>query len=249
MMRSTTKPPFNMTSKLPTSLKTPFNLAIALTLLLSPLSAFAQQPTQPRQSPSVSEATQRLTKMFSADIQKTLNACTNQGLVNLVRGADQDGSVICGDGSRNSPVQFNGYVSTLSDILAAGGLVGLRTAMQKSDTQIKPEMVAAYLSSQDGVTTLKSLLKKGLTDINLVPRPSVDFLVDKVVQRLTPVLKDPKVLETVLGTATQYAQVVQNFCSPPGMSIEQVKKLVPGLTSVQIYAICVQESGLAQEII
>jgi len=248
MIRFTANPTSTMISKLQILLKTPLNIALALALLLSPLSAFAQKPPQPRQRPSASEATQRLMKMFSVDIQKTLSACADQGLVNLASGADQDGSVICGDGARGSSVQFNTYVSTLSDVLAAGGLVGLRTAMQ-ADPKIKPEMIAAYLGSQDGVRTLRGLLKQGLTDINLVPQPSVDFLVDKVVQRLTPVLKDATVLGGLLGTGTQYSQVVQNFCSPPGMSIEQIKKIVPGLTSVQVYAICVQESGLAQEIL
>jgi hypothetical protein len=43
--------------------------------------------------------------------------------------------------------------------------------------------------------------------------------------------------------------VVDNFCTAPGMSVDQAQQQTPGLTSIQLYAICVQESGMADEML
>ncbi|MEB3336651.1 MAG: hypothetical protein VKJ46_04255 [Leptolyngbyaceae bacterium] len=228
-------------------------IALSLGIILEAPPAFAK-PARPARSLKTetppSAATQRLMQMFSSDIQQTLNACFNQGKVNLAAGADRDGSVICGDKSRNSPVTFSSYVNTLSDVLAAGGLIGFRTAL-KSDPTVNPTLIAAVLSSSEGATLIRGTLKKGLATLNVVPRgstASVNFLVDRVMQRLTPILQDPNNLNNLLGTPKQYTQVVENFCNPPGMSLSQIRVLVPGLKPVQVYSICVQESGLADEI-
>ncbi|NJR40852.1 MAG: hypothetical protein HC781_20940 [Leptolyngbyaceae cyanobacterium CSU_1_4] len=55
-------------------------------------------------------------------------------------------------------------------------------------------------------------------------------------------------MTTLVGTTEQYGQVVSNFCSTPGMSITQAQQTIPGLSSIQLYAVCVQESGLAEEL-
>jgi hypothetical protein len=231
----------------------PTGIAMSLGMVLYALPSLAQpaRPVRPlRTTPPSSAANQRLMQMFSLEIQQTLNACSNQDGVNLAAGADRDESVICGDKSRNSPVTFNNYVNTLSDVLAAGGLIGFRTAL-KLDANVNPSQVAEVLSSREGATLIRGTLQKELATLNLVPRgstASINFLVDRVMQRLTPVLQDPSRLNNLLGTSTQYTQVVENFCNPPGMSLSQIRMLVPGLKPVQVYSICVQESGLADEI-
>lgn len=188
-------------------------------------------------------------QMFSPEIQQVLGACAQQGKVNLAAGADTDGSVVCGDRSRTSPVQFNEYVNTLSDILAAGGLIGFRTALL-SDPRVTPQMISTALNTGQGSALLRRLLEQGFSGLNLVYQgstESVSFLTDRVMQRFIPLLKTPNSLQNLLGTPSQYSQVVENFCNPPGMSIRQARALVPGLSSVQMYAICVQESGLTDE--
>ncbi len=78
--------------------------------------------------------------MFSSDIQTTLNACAKQGGVNLAAGADRDGSIICGNGWRKSPIKFTTYVSTLTDLHSAAFLLAFRAGI-KSNPGYKPELL------------------------------------------------------------------------------------------------------------
>ncbi|OLP17737.1 hypothetical protein BST81_15575 [Leptolyngbya sp. 'hensonii'] len=199
---------------------------------------------------AASLAIQRLQKMFSPAIQSVLKACQEEGKVDLAAGADQDGSVICGNGSRNSTVLFSEFVTTYSDIVAASGLIGLQTLL-KDNPRLKPETIITLLNTPNGKTALRSQLRKVITQSELVAKSSpqsVNLLTDKVIQRVEPSLKSPSTFKQVLGTSDQYRRVVENFCTPPGMPVKQAQTMVPGLSSVQLYAICVQESGLAEEI-
>jgi len=218
-------------------------LSLAVTLF-SPLAAVAE-PLQVAQF----TATQRLMEMFSPEIQATVNACVEQGKVNLAAGAAPDGSVVCGDGSPEPAVAYTNYVNTVSDILAASALVGVRAAIS-NDPRVSPEMITAYLASAEGNTTLRNVIEAAIQQNQLFPAEStesVTLLSDAVMQRLVPTLSNPNSLTTLLGTSEQYAQVVSNFCTAPGMSVSQAQSTVPGLSAIQLYAICIQESGVADE--
>lgn len=208
--------------------------------------ALAATPASLADSP----AAQKLNKMFSPKIQQVLNTCGQQGSVNLSAGADKDGSVICANGDKNSPVKFNDYVSTVSDFLSASFLVGVRAALN-SYPGAQMEMVTSYLTTADGKASLQEALTNAITTSGLVPpnsQKSVTFLVDRVMQRSLPILQSTGKFSNLLGSTAQYRQVADKFCKPPGMTVEQAKGLAPQLDAVQIYAICIQESGLSDEV-
>jgi hypothetical protein len=197
-----------------------------------------------------SPAAQKLNKMFSPQIQQVLNSCSQQGSVNLSAGADKDGSVICANGERNSPVKFNDYVSTVSDFLSASFLVGVRAALN-SYPGAQMDMVTSYLATSEGKASLQEALRNAIATSGLVPQnsqQSVTFLVNRVMQRSLPILQNTNKFTNLLGSTEQYRKVAKNFCTPPGMTVQQAKGLVPQLDPVQIYAICVQESGLSDEV-
>ncbi len=198
-------------------------------------------------SSQAATANQRLDGMFSLDIQQTLTVCAEQKLVNIAAGSDADGSVICGDGFRNSAVQFTDYMNTISDFLAAAFLVGFRTAY-KNDSNLTPpqqaEMLALF-STSSGRTFIRQALEHNLIESNLVSKGStrsLSLLVDSILQRSLPILKNSNSLENLFGTPNQYKLVVEKFCTLPGMSVTQAK-MVSKLNSIQLYAICIQESG------
>lgn len=185
------------------------------------------------------------------DIQTILGACGQQGFVDLDAGADNDGSVICLDGSRNSGVAFSDYQNSLLDMSSASFMVGIQTGMRNSQ-QVTPEMMAQIWGSPQGIELLRNILKGYLTQNNVLPASwgsSVDWLVEGVVERSLPLLQDAQVLSNLYGSSTQYQQVVNNFCSPQGRSISQVQQMTPGLSTLQLYAICLKESGFAEELV
>lgn len=213
------------------------------------LALFFNLPSQAQpKSLQASTAIQGLEQMFSLDIQNTLNACTEQKLVNIAAGADGDGSVICGNEFRNSPVKFTDYMNTSSDFLAAGFLVGFRTAYTSDSRLTQPEkaqMLALFLTPS-GKTFLRQMLEQELTESQIVvkgSKRSLSLLVNDIMRRSLPVLEKNR-LENLLGTPNQYKLVVEKFCTSPGMSATQAKTLVPGLSSMQLYAICIQESKI-----
>lgn len=218
---------------------------------LSTLVTFSLPSGAAESSQPASAAMQRLTQMFSPEIQKTLNACRDKGQVNLAAGASSTGSVVCGDGATQADVPFQSYVGTISDILTASSLVGLHSVMQK-DARVTPEMLATFLNSQQGSSVLRSAVEAAITRSGLVATnapQSAAVLTEQVINRLMPTMQQTNNLQTLLGTDNQYRQVVQNFCTSPGMSVEQAQQQVPGLSPVQLYAICIQESGMANEML
>lgn len=209
---------------------------------------FLGEPSQAQPKPPHSTAPQGLVGMFSLDIQKTLNACAEQKLVNIAAGADGDGSVICGNEFRNSPVQFTDYINTSSDFLAAGFLVGFRSAYTSDSSLTPPEkaqMLALFLTSS-GKTFLRQMLEQELAESQIVLKGStrsLSLLVNDIMWRSLPVLKNQNQLENLLGTPNQYKLVVEKFCTSPGMPVAHAKT-VSKLSSVQLYAICIQEAGV-----
>jgi hypothetical protein len=220
-----------------------------LLLLLGFFSAFPAiaQPQTQSQPPA---GMQRLMQMFSPEIQATLNACQGKGGVNLAATTNQDGAIVCGDSSSVPQVSYRNYVNTTADLLAASSLVGLRAAM-RSDPHLSPEQVMTALTSSEGSASLRRSMQTAIARTGLVSSNSAESssrLADEIMGRLVPAFQGTNNLQNLLGTTVQYNQVVRQFCTVPGMSVEQAEQTIPGLNSVQLYAICVQESGLADEL-
>jgi hypothetical protein len=213
------------------------------------MSAQAAEPDileSARNSPAV----HKLGTMFSDEIKNTLNACQDQGGVNLVVGAQADGSVLCTNGKPQAAISYDLYLGTLSDMMAAAILVSLKP-MLTTNPGISPDRIAAVLTSPSSRAGLQSMLESAIARTNLLPvasPESTSLLVNQVIERLAPTLQTTNNLETLVGTTEQYGQVVSNFCSTPGMSVAQAQAKIPGLSPVQLYAVCLQESGLAEEI-
>lgn len=226
----------------------------AAAVLLSPTVAVAERSPQAptlAPSPQLDSSLQRLTQMFSPAIQSTMNACWEQGRVNLAAGAAQNGAVVCGDGSAATGVSYTDYVETVSDLLAASSLVGFRT-VATSNPAISPQLLTTFLSSAQGVSTLQGAVQTAIVQSGLLPAEATDsqtVLTTQVMNRLLPSLQNPSQLENLLGSTEQYSRVVDSFCTAPGMSVDQVKNLVPELTSIQFYAICIDESGTMEEVL
>lgn len=222
--------------------------------------AIAQaQPPQsppPSTSPSPSDASvspsapfmQRLQTMFSPEIRAVLNACQQgQGGVDLA--SSQSGLVTCGDGSSVSDSAYTQYLSTLSDLMAASTLLGMRVAFS-SDPRLKPEMATQLLSSPQSAAPLRNALTNLLGKVGILSTQSPTspgLLADEVMKRLLPMVQSTDNLTTLLGTPEQYSQVVSQFCKAPGTSLEKIQQTV-AMSSPQIYAVCLQEAGLADEL-
>ncbi|MBD2463005.1 hypothetical protein H6G89_18350 [Oscillatoria sp. FACHB-1407] len=223
---------------------------LGLTQLCAPAIASRHQPTPTAEPASeASESVQRLAEMFSVEIQSTLNACWNQGKVDLAAGAAQSGAVTCGNGTTDNTVTYSDYVNTVSDILAASGLVGFRTVIA-SNPRINPQMISTFLSDPQGTAILRQTVQTAITQSQLLPAEATQsnaILTEQVMERLVPSLQNPTVLDGLLGSEEQYTQVVSNFCTAPGMSVSEAKAIVPDLSSIQLYAICIHESGVTDE--
>jgi hypothetical protein len=214
-------------------------------------SAVAAEPpsTEPSQTVT-SPALQKLMTMFSAEIKTTLNACREQGGVNLAAGAQADGSVLCAQGEPKVAIPYDNYLSTVSDMATAVSLVGLKTVIS-GNPSISPEMVVTFLTSPNGTMMLKNAVQTAIARSSLIPTASpesITLLSEQIIGRLVPTLHSTNNLTNLVGTTEQYGQVVSNFCTTPGMSVAQAQQTIPGLSPIQLYAVCVQESGLAEEV-
>ncbi|MEB3181034.1 MAG: hypothetical protein VKL59_18670 [Nostocaceae cyanobacterium] len=222
---------------------------LSLALLFHPLPSQAQPQPQP-QTPRTSSGWDN---MFSEDIQTILKACIDRGMVDIATGGDKDGSVICASGFRDSSVQFNDYLNTLSDLMAGAFVVGMRTAYI-NDNKLTREQKAQMLSmfvSPSGKAMIQKLLEQKLANLPLLPKNSARspaVLASNIVERVVPVLQNQNNFENFLGTPEQQKLVKEKFCTPPGTSITEVQKLVPGFSSIQLYAVCIQGSGVADRV-
>ncbi|MGJ3249816.1 MAG: hypothetical protein ACFE0J_01595 [Elainellaceae cyanobacterium] len=223
---------------------------------MSSVTSFAQAASPPVEQDDFSSemiespAAQRLMEMFSPDIQSVLSACAENGGVDLDAGETADGTLVCGDGTPNTETPYSTYLSTVSNLLAASGLVGFRAVID-SNPQISPELISTYLSSSQGADILRSAVEMGIAQSQLLPGvvpESSMILVDEVISRMLPTLQSPAALGDLMGTPEQYNQVVSNFCTAPGMPVEQATQLVAGLSTLQLYSICIQESGIASQV-
>lgn len=210
--------------------------------LLQP--AAASQPRLP-----LPAALQNLVKGLSPEIQATLTACQSAGGVDLATATSQADPVRCSNGASVENLSYQSYVDTTSSFLAASSLVGLRAAIV-SNPQIRPEQLIAALESPDGAAALQNAIAAAIHRTGLVAGApeSSGRLTQAVVGRLLPTIAATDNLQTLLGTTEQYRQVVSRFCTAPGMSVAEAQQSLPGLSPIQLYAICVQESGLADQV-
>ncbi|MCY7324057.1 MAG: hypothetical protein LH660_20215 [Phormidesmis sp. CAN_BIN36] len=203
-------------------------------------------------SPSMLAAEQKLDRMFSPNIQATLNACLKQGGVNLAAGADRDGSIVCGNGWRKSPVKFTSYVNTLTDIQTASLLLGLQAGV-KSNSNYTPELFTKLMTSLETSGKLRQTVQSAIVaeadKSGLLPKgstQSASFLTERILQRSRPFFQNSTKFANLLGTSNEYTVITDNFCTAPGMMTTQAKKLAPNLDPVQIFAICLQEAGVSE---
>ncbi len=217
----------------------------------SMLALAADSPTTPPAAPS-GEPSQALSKMFSQEIRDTLNACATGGGVILTKGAGGDGSVLCKENKKSTKIPYNTYLTTFSDFVSAGFLVGFRSALQ-DDPQAKGSAAAIQdlFKSEAGEGLLKQVLTTALANTQAIAsdsQESLDILVAEVLKRTQPILRDSAALDSLFGSPSEYKQIVEKFCTIPGMSVPKAQAAIPGITSIQLYASCIQASGLAKEI-
>ncbi|MBD1912895.1 MULTISPECIES: hypothetical protein [unclassified Leptolyngbya] len=202
----------------------------------------------PAGGPAVSQdSLQRLSSMFSPQIQTTVAACWEQGKVNL-QTTPVNGWVVCQDGSVVEGVTYNNYLSTVADVMAASTLVGLRTAMD-ADPRLTPQVLATFVNTDQGSQLLQNIVQSAIVQGGLQPGDRLEsaaVLTDAVVLRLVDNLQDPTRLNSLLGTPEQYTQTVGQFCASPGMDIAAAQQQI-GLDAIQLYAVCIEESGTMQE--
>ncbi len=223
-----------------------FFTGLSLLFLCNPISALAQSKILPN-DPSNSD---RLSQMFSPDIQGTMGACWDHGKPNLAAGANENGALICSDGSPHQSVKFNEYTETISDFFAASFLIGMRSVVS-TNSQVTPTILANYFNSEKGQDFFRQSLESSLESSKVLPpndHESIRILVDNIMQRSQPILVNPNAFNNLLGTTEQYQEVVQKFCTPPGMSVRQAQIQLPQLNSIQLYAICLKESGLVDNL-
>jgi hypothetical protein len=119
-----------------------------------------------------------------------------------------------------------------------------------SDPRLKPEMAAQLLSSPQSAAPLRNALTDLLGKVGILSTQSPtspSLLADEVMKRLLPAVQSTDNLTTLLGAPEQYSQVVSQFCKAPGTSLEKIQQAV-AMSSPQIYAVCLQEAGLADEL-
>lgn len=223
-------------------------LPVLLTLAPPVWAAPTSAPPATEAPLAESSSIARLSGMFSADIQNTLYACFEHGRANLAI-ESPDGLLVCEDGT-HADVTHAAYINTVSDVFAASAMVGFQVAMQVYP-QLTPQMVKVFLENPETIGVMRQMMETTVIQNAFLPvesAQSTDILVDAVMNRIQTTLQDEMYLTNLLGTPAQYAQVVTNFCTAPGMSVEEATAIVP-LDSIQLYAICIQESGLAGEML
>jgi hypothetical protein len=127
--------------------------------------------------------------------------------------------------------------------MAAGVLIGFRSVML-NDPRVSPDLLITLLATPEGANVIRGATETAITQSSLVTSSSesVSLLTDEVMRRLLPTFNGTNNLDTLLGTEEQYESVVQDFCTSPGLSLEQTQQAVPGLIPIQLFAICIDAS-------
>lgn len=195
------------------------------------------------------ESLDRLNSMFSPEIQAAVAACWEQGKVDLAAGPSAQGWVICGDGSVAEGIGYDAYLTIVENVMVASTLAGMRTAMAQ-EPRLTPETLAVFVTTTEGRQMMQSIVQSAILEsgLQMADRPaSAQILTDRVATALIANLSDPDRLNTILGPTDQYGQVVEQFCTAPGMSINEALQTFPQHDSVQLFSVCIQESGLVND--
>jgi hypothetical protein len=226
-----------------------YGLRAAITLTLLPIGMMGQiaaaQASPAKKSNAAAE--QRFAKMFSPKVRAIMNACDRQGEVNLMAGADRDGSVICNNGSRKSSVQYADYSEFVTDLLTAFLIGGMRAGMSElTASSGKPE--AGKLEAVKAIINAPETREKLGKNLQAMWRSETGTNLpgefrDRILQKTYAIFNDPQKLTSLLGTGAEYNLVVENFCSPKGQTLKAAKQIVPKLNAVQMYSICIHEAG------
>lgn len=195
-------------------------------------------------------STERLSEMFSTEIQETIAACWDQGKVNLDASAGPNDWVVCGDGSVLEGVTYASYLETVGDVMIASTLAGMRVAVDQ-DPRLTPELLAMFVSTSEGQEMMKSIVQSSLITSELQSpdnAESIEVMTDWVALGLVDNLSNPTRLDNLLGPLDQYDMVVTEFCNAPGMPISEALEVFPNHDAIQLYSVCIEESGLATEL-
>jgi len=190
-----------------------------------------------------------LNEMFSDEIQATVAACWEQGKVDLSAPAGLEDWVICGDGSIVEGITYESYLETVGDVMVASTLTGMQVAIAE-EPRLTPDMLAVFVTTEEGRQTMQSIVQSAILNsgLQLPDRPeSVAVLSEWVATKLVENLNDPNRLDNLLGPADQYDRVVTEFCTAPGMSVEEALGIFPNHDAVQLYSVCIRESGLVSD--
>ena len=151
-------------------------------------------------------------------------------------------------------MKFTTYVSTLTDSETAGFLLGVRVGV-KSNPNYKPELLTKIVNSLETSGKLRQFVQSFVVVTAVQPgflpkgsTQSASFLTDRISQRSRPFLQNSTKFENLLGTSDEYTAITDNFCTAPGMTTTQAKKLAPNLDPVQMFAICFEEAGVSEAI-
>lgn len=219
------------------------------------IAAPASEPTiaaPPENPPQVSQnSVERLTQMFSPEIQSIVAACWESGKVNLSPSLATRPWVVCGDGSQVEGITYDRYRDTMADVISASTLVALQGAIAR-DPRVSPETLALLATSDQGQQLLRDTSAAAIVQSGLQTpdQPeSTRVLADAMMLRMVAYLRNPDWMNTFLGTPQQYSQVVAQFCTAPGMSLEESAQQFPTLDSVQLFAICIDESDAMTDVL
>lgn len=221
--------------------------SLSLTPALAATSPSSVTPSRSGTEIAQDDSVERLNEMFSDEIQETVAACWEQEKVDLSMGASPEGWVVCGDGSVMEGISYEDYMETVGDVMVASTLTGMRVAVN-DDPRLTPDVLAVFALTPEGQQMMQSIVQSAILQSGLQSpnRPeSTQILSDRVATGLLTNLSDPTRLGNLLGPMDQYSQVVDQFCTAPGMSVDNALQAFPQHDSVQLYSVCIHESGLA----
>lgn len=225
--------------------------SLSLTPALAATSPSSVTPSTSGTELAQDDSVERLNEMFSDEIQETVAACWEQEKVDLSVGASPEGWVVCGDGSVMEGISYEDYLAIVGDVMVASTLAGMRVAIVE-DPRLTPEILASFVTTAEGQQMMQSIVQSAILEsgLQLPDRPaSAQILSEWVATGLIDNLSNPTRLDNLLGPTEQYPEVVDQFCTAPGMSVDEALQAFPQHDSIQLYSVCIEESGLANTLI